>query len=121
MSEGIAGNGLEKLLASASGDSEVRADAGNCPNTCAQHVTQLFLHPTTSSTIAPSVNTRRVKADVATMNLETKYSTISKFLRGTFSYVWIYLFPAAGGDVFSNNTVIPSAYRKRKIILARFS
>ena len=65
------------------------------------------------------------------MNLETHDSTISEFLRGTFSDVWIHLFPAAGGDVFSNNTVtnntnntvnnITSASRKRKIILVRFS
>ena len=98
------------------------------PNTCAQHVTQLFLHPTTSSTIAPSVNTETMKADVATMNLETHDSTISEFLRGTFSDVWIHLFPAAGGDVLSKNTVtntvinnITSASRKRNVILARFS
>ena len=77
----------------------------------------LFLHPTTSSTIAPSVNTGTMKAD-ATMNLETNNSTISKFLRGTFPDVWIYLFPAAGGNVLSNNINITSASRKRKIILA---
>ena len=69
-----------------------------------------------------------VKADVATMNLETNDSTISKFLRGTLSDVLIHLFPGAGGDVFSKNTVtntvinnITSASRKGKIIFARFS
>ena len=84
----------------------------------------VLLHPTTSSTMAPSVNTGTVKAEVATMNLETNDSTISKFLRGTLSDVLIHLFPAAGGDVFSKNTVInniTSASRKRKIIFARFS
>ena len=77
--------------------------------------------------IAPSVNTGRVTADVAAINLETHDSTISEFLRGTFSDVWIHLFPAAGGDVLSKNTVtvinnnITPASRKRKIILPRFS
>ena len=92
------------------------------------HSTQLntlFLHPTTSSTIAPSVNTGTVKANVATMNLETNDSIISKFLCGTFSDGRIHLFPAAGGDVLSKNTVInnniTSASRKHKIILTRFA
>ena len=56
--------------------------------------------------MAPSVNTGTVKADVAAMNLETHDSTISEFLRSTFLDVWIHLFPAAGGDIFSNNTVM---------------
>ena len=108
------GRGLEKC------GSEARADAGNCQT----RAHSMSPSSSTSSTMAPSVNTGTVKADVATMNLETNDSTISKFLRGTLSDVLIHLFPAAGGDVFSKNTVInniTSASRKHKIIFARFS